>query len=413
MMGGMSESSYRPSREILNKYAQILINFALWSGEGIRKGDVVVVSIPEAAKPLLWELQEVILKAGGHMIARFSPDGEDRRTMGGRMFFELANEDQLDWFPEKYMKGLIEEADHWVSIIADDDPHALKGIDSAKIMRKQLAMKPAMDWRTDKEHQGKLTWTLALYGTESMAKEADMSLEEYWNEIITACYLDEADPVAKWKEIAAETGRVKDALDAMPIDKLHVEAEDTDLWITLGEKRLWKGGEGRNIPSFEVFTSPDCRYTEGHIRFSEPLYLYGQKASGIKLWFEKGRVVKLEAEEGKEVLEEMIKVENADRVGEFSLTDGRMSKITKFMANTLFDENVGGPQGNTHLALGRSYEDVLDGDVSALTKEESEALGFNDSVVHTDIMSTTKRTVTAVMKDGTEQVIYDDGKFLV
>lgn len=102
-----------------------------------------------------------------------------------------------------------------------------------------------------------------------------------------------------------------------------------------------------------------------------------------------------------------------DRIGEYSLTDSRHSRITKFMAETLFDENMGGPYGNTHLALGMSYRDTYAGDVSKLTDAEADELGFNDSSVHTDIISTTKRTVTAHLKDGSEKVIYKDGQFVL
>ena len=107
----------------------------------------------------------------------------------------------------------------------------------------------------------------------------------------------------------------------------------------------------------------------------------------------------------------MIATKNANKVGEYSLTDSRHSRITKFMAETLFDENMGGPYGNTHMALGMSYRDTYAGDVSKLTTKEAERLGFNDSSVHTDIISTTKRTVTAHLKDGKTKVIYKDGRF--
>lgn len=404
---------YRPDQKTLKKYADVLIKFALNGGEGVKKGEVVVLGVPESAKALLWELQTAVLESGAHYLVRFAPDGEDRRTMGGRLFFELASDEQLNFFPDKYLKGLIDQSDHWVSILADEDPNALDGIENSKIMKKQSAMKPFMKWRNEKEHAGKFTWTLALFGTPAMAKEAGLSLEDYWHEIIQACYLDTEDPIAEWKKLTAEIHRVQQILNEMKIKKLHVEAEDTDLWITMGEGRKWLGGGGRNIPSFEIFTSPDARFTEGSIRFNQPLYLYGQKAEGIRLWFEKGRVVKIEAKKGQPVLEEMIKVKDADRVGEFSLTDGRISRITKFMANTLFDENVGGPQGNTHLALGMSYKDTYTGDLQGKTDEAWEKLGYNDSVVHTDIMSTTERKVTAILEDGSQKVIYESGKFLV
>ena len=107
----------------------------------------------------------------------------------------------------------------------------------------------------------------------------------------------------------------------------------------------------------------------------------------------------------------MIATEGADRVGEFSLTDRRFSRITRFMAQTLYDENVGGPFGNTHVALGRSYQDAYAGDPGEVAVEEWKRLGFNSSSVHTDIVSTTDRVVTATLRGGEQRVIYRDGEF--
>src|SRR3989338_941026 len=107
----------------------------------------------------------------------------------------------------------------------------------------------------------------------------------------------------------------------------------------------------------------------------------------------------------------MIATKGADKVGEYSLTDKRFSRITKFMADTLFDENMGGPEGNTHLALGAPYKEAYAGDISKLTRKQFAALGFNDSSVHTDIISTTRRTVTAHLKGGAQKVIYKHGQF--
>jgi aminopeptidase len=122
-------------------------------------------------------------------------------------------------------------------------------------------------------------------------------------------------------------------------------------------------------------------------------------------------VTEASAEENEPVLTEMIATEGADKIGEFSLTDRRMSRITRFMAHTLYDENVGGSFGNTHIALGRSYQDAYDGDPSEVPHARWAELGFNDSTVHTDVVSTADRVVTATLRDGSERVIYRDGEF--
>ena len=402
--------SHTPSQQVLERYADVLINFALGGGSGVKRGDVVRIAAHEAAKPLYVELHRAVWRAGAHAIGHYVADDDGAFNLS-RDFYELANDEQIDFFAAKYMRGVVDQMDHQVSVLSDSDMHALEGIDPALIMSNGRSMKPAMDWRTEKENAGNFTWTLGLYGTAAMAAEAGLSEQEYWQQITDACFLDEEDPIARWREVAAQIGEYVQRLNSLPIERLHVEGEDVDLHITLGERRQWVGGSGRNIPSFEIFTSPDWRGTEGWIAFNQPLYRYGNLVKGIRLRFADGRVVEASAEQNEQVITEMVATENADKVGEFSLTDRRFSRITKFMAETLYDENVGGPFGNTHIALGKSYHDCYAGDPGSVAHAEWERLGFNESSVHTDIVSTTDRSVTATLGDGTERVIYAGGEF--
>jgi aminopeptidase len=402
--------SYVPPQEILERYADVLVNFALGGGRGVQPGEVVRIASAESAKPLYAELSKAVWRAGGHVIGAYRPDDDDQINIS-RDFYEIADDAQLDHFNSDYMRGLVDGMDHQVTVLAESDPHALDTVEPAKIMRNGAAMRPLLDWRGEKENAGRFSWTLGLYGTPAMAAEAEMDLEEYWEQIIHACFLDSEDPIARWREVGEQVSQSRARLDALEIDRLHIEGEDADLWISVGEQRRWLGGRGRNIPSFEIFTSPDWRGTEGWIYCNQPLYRYGNLVKGIKLTFAGGRVVEASAEENEPVLTEMIATDGADRIGEFSLTDRRLSRITRFMAHTLYDENVGGRFGNTHIALGRSYQDAYDGDPSAVPAERWEELGFNDSTVHTDIVSTTDRLVTATLRDGSERVIYRDGEF--
>jgi aminopeptidase len=411
--------SYTPTDKVLKKYADVLINFALGGGKGIKKGEVVRVSAAESAKPLFNAVCMAIVDAGGHVISNYGPDdekGDKRRNESfSRYFYEHAEPHQIQYFPKKYLKGLADTIDHSVYILSDADPHALKGVDPKKIMQRGVSLKPFKDLLNEKEWAGKFTWTIGLYGTPAMAKEAGLSEKEYWNQIIKACFLDEKNPIKKWKAVYEDIEKYRGRLNALSpkIDRLHAKGPDMDMWYTLGEKRAWHAGSGRNIPSFEIFTSPDWRGTNGWIKFNQPLYRYGNKITGIELEFKNGLVVKSKAKTNEKLLKEMIATKGANRIGEYSLTDRRHSRITKFMAETLYDENMGGPFGNTHLALGMSYRDTFAGDVSKLTTKQAEKLGFNDSSVHTDIISTTRRTVTAHLKDGSEKVIYKDGEFVL
>ena len=398
---------YTPQTNILERYADVLINFALGGGAGIKAGDVVLLCVPECARPMLQPLHDAVLKSGGHPVVDIIPDGLQRS------FFQLANDEQINYRPMKRLLGTVEDCDHRLYMIAEHEKYELAGIDGSKVMNRFKTIKPYREAMQKKENEGNFTWTLGLYGTEAMASFAGMSLEEYWSEIINACYLDDENPIKRWQETEATLHTLSKKLTDMEIEWVHVVGEDADIKVKIGEKRKWLAGSGRNIPSFEVFTSPDWRGTSGWIRYNMPLSYQSNIIKWIKLEFKDGLVVNATATENEKLLKEMIAQKDADKAGEFSLTDRRLSRITKFMGETLYDENVGGPFGNTHIALGMAYKDAYTGDVANTTQGEWERLGYNDSVVHTDMMSTTNRTVTATLKDGTEKVIYRDGEFVI
>ncbi len=409
-MANKKSSKYVPPKKILEKYADVLINFALGSGKGIKKGDVVQLSVQEAAKPLYIELCKAVWKKGGHVRHQFiATNDEDNRFE--HHFYHYAEEHQLRFSPTKFMREFVKLIDHNVHILANTDKKALSSVDPKKIMRAGEYRKKISEWFVEKENKGKFTWTIGLYGTEAMAKEAGLTLEEYWQEIINACFLDQKNPVKKWKEVFKDLERYRQRLNKLEIDRLHVLGKDVDLWVKIGEKRRWNGGSGRNIPSFELFTSPDWRGTNGWIKFNQPLYRYGNLITGIELEFENGVVVKSKAKKNEKLLKQMIATKNANKIGEFSMTDKRFSRISKFMAETLYDENIGGPNGNSHLALGNAYHDCFSGNSTKNTKTDWKRLGFNSSSVHTDIITTTPRIITAYLKNGKQKVIYRNGQY--
>ncbi|MFS8159189.1 MAG: aminopeptidase [Candidatus Roizmanbacteria bacterium] len=395
--------------QILTNYSHVLIDFALGSGEGIRPGDIVYLTYDEPAKPLALKVYTRILEKGGMPILKMA--SEDFQ----KILYLKASDLQLSFFPENYMKSLVDTIDHRIYLMADKNPLFLQSIDPAKIMKSQSANQKLKKWLFEKEDAGGLTWTLCLYGTPGLARQAGLSIQDYWDQIIRACYLDREDPVGEWKRTYKEMADVKKRLNILcpDIDKLHVEALDTDLWIRLGDKRKFIDGGGANIPSFELFTSPDWRGTEGKIFFDLPLYRYGTIIRDIHLEFKNGMIVSSKAGVNQQVLQELLSQKNANKVGEFSITDKRFSRINKFMATTLFDENFGGEFGNTHLAVGSSYHDTYTGDIKAMKDKDWEKLGFNDSPEHTDIIATHDRTVTAHLKNGVELVIYRGGEYRV
>jgi len=403
----------KPDETLLKKYAQVMVQYALNNGKGMNKGDTVFLVGQEIAKNLFMAIAKEVYDAGGNLITNYQPNNV-RDTSLVRYLLQNGSDEQIGFFAKPYWQGIVEATDHILFIISEPDIHYLEDLPAAKISKMNSARAPYMKMREKKEQEGKLSWSLCLYGTQSMADEAGLSLKEYWEQIIEACYLREDDPVAKWKRVQAEIEEIKDKLDALPIDTLHIKGDDVDLHIKIGEHRKWLSGGGKNIPSFEIFTSPDWRGTNGSIRFNQPLYYSGKRIAGVSLRFENGIVVESSATENQDALKEMIAQENADKVGEFSLTDKRHSRITKFMATTLFDENMGGEFGNTHIALGNAYKDTFTGDMATVSDEQWAEMGYNSCPkVHTDIISTTNRTVTAILRDGSEKTIYRNGQFEV
>jgi len=389
----------------LKSYAKVLVDFALGSGRGVKKGEVVLLQYDQPALPLALAVFTRILEKKANPILKQHDENFDK------LFFTIADDKQLRFFPAKYQKALVETIDHRIYLLADENPLYLKNVDPRKIAAANLAKKPLRQWLNEKEDKGKYTWTLALYGTLGLAKQAGLSIDQYWRQIEAACYLNEADPIKKWQQAFGEIDRLLKILNRLPIKTIRVQAKQTDLTYSLGEKRCFLGGSGRNIPSFEIFTSPDWRGTNGHIYFDLPLYRWGNVAKGIYLEFKNGLLIKAKAEKNESVLKQISKQKNANKVGEFSLTDKRLSKINRFMANTLYDENFGGKYGNTHLALGASYHDCYRGAAGKLKALDWQRLGFNDSAEHTDIIATSDRTVTVTLTNGAKKIIYRNGSF--
>lgn len=399
---------FTPDKKILENYAKVMIDFALGKGKGVQKGQVVYLQYDSEALPLALAVYKRILEKGAHPMVKGIEESFQKTA------YEVANDDQLKFFPKDYSQALVNTIDHRIYLIAPTDPFLLKGVDPKKIMVSNSGDKRLFrKWLFEKEDQGKLTWTLCLYGTEGMAKESGISLEEFWGEIIKACYLGSDDPISIWKKTFKQINDLKKKLNDLPVDRYHMISEKTDLYIKLGEKRQWQGGGGANIPSFEIFTSPDWRGVNGKIFFNFPLYRYGNIIKNIQLEFKDGVVIKATADKNEKLLREMISQKNADKIGEFSLTDRRFSKISKFMANTLYDENFGGEFGNSHLAVGTSYHDCYNGNVKKMTEKDWKDLGFNESVEHCDIINTNPKTVEAILNDGTKKVIYKNGLFVL
>ncbi len=398
---------YKPSPKILEKYSDVLVNFALNNGKGVKKDELVMLQVSESAKDFLPYLMKSIYGSGVHCLLEYMPEGIEQ------YYYRYADDRQLKFLPTKIFLEKAESIDHMLRILSLEDPCELSNIDPKKIILNKSSLKPFRDRLDTKENMGKFSWTLGLYGTEGMAKEAGISLKSCWEQIIKACYLDKLNPIDEWKRVYKKMELTRRTLSNLDIESLNIKGRGIDLNVKIGKKRKWVVSSGQNIPSFEVFVSPDWRGTEGMVEFNKPVYKDGILIEGIKLEFREGKVVRYSAKKNMKCLAALIKTKNGEKIGEFSLTDRRVSRIDKFMAHIMYDENFAGDNGNFHIALGKSFQESYAGDISKMKKKDWEDLGFNDSAVHTDIISSTSRVVTARLRSGKERVIYKDGCFVL
>jgi len=232
-------------------------------------------------------------------------------------------------------------------------------------------------------------WCLTLWPTAAGAQQASMGTTEFAAFVRRALFLDRGDATAAWSELRHFQSRLIERLQAAR--ELRIEAEGTDLTLSVGG-RTWINSDGRrNMPSGEVFTGPVETSAEGPIRFTIPSSPRGVEVDGIELELREGRVVAARAERGEEYLKATLATdEGAARLGEIGI--GTNFGIDRPVGAILFDEKIG---GTVHLAVGRSYP---------------ETGGTNESAVHWDMICDLRRGGT-LYADG--EPIQRDGRFLV
>ena len=391
----------------LKKYADVL----LWGLEIAREtklapGHSILVRADLAAMPLVEVLYAKLLEQGAHPILRLSAPENIQQT-----YYKLASEDQLAFIPygEEELLGNVQGL---ISIRAPKSLTHLQKIKAEKLAYAAKAMVRLKNITNRREALGEYSWCLTIYPTPELAAYAGTTPEAYARQVVKACYLDVKDPVAKWRETYQEVTAVKSWLNGLNIKTLEVVGAGCDFSVGLGEKRQWLGISGRNVPSFEIFTSPDLNATRGHFFADQPSFRDGNIITDAHLEFRDGKVVRSRAKTGGGYLKSQLNAdEGAGYVGEFSLTDKRFSKISAFMANTLYDENFGGRYGNCHVAVGSAYLNAYAGDCAALSAADIKALGFNSSSIHWDLINTGNKVVTAVLPGGKRTVIYENGMF--
>ena len=276
------------------KYADVMI----WAMETARRNgkfkpyDSVLLRSDLSALPLARALYAKLIARRYNVILRMNAPEDFSKE-----FYLNADDKQLAFVAagEKEFQGGINGL---ISLRAPEDLTHLKTVDPARIAKSAVAHKPLREILDLREQKGLFAWTLCNYPTEELAKRAGLSVREYASQVARACFLNEKDPVKKWQEVTKQITEIGKWLSAMPIQTLRVESAHMDFEVLLGEKRRFVSGGGCNIPSFEIFTSPDWRGTRGVYFADLSSYRSGNYVKGIKLEFKNGRAVKATAQQG-------------------------------------------------------------------------------------------------------------------
>jgi aminopeptidase len=363
--------------ERLRRLAEVLVSY---SG-GVRAGDLVVLQGPMHVEPLLEQLYAAVLQAGGHPTVRCAPELED-------LLFAEGSDAQIEWQTPAEQQD-IEQTDVWIVIDAPSNTKALTSVEPEREARVQRARLPLRERYLERALAGELRWVLTAYPTNAAAQDAEMSLAQYKELVYAAAFLDDGDPVARWRAFAGELERVAELLNTK--QELRFVAEGTDLTFAVGGDRTWLPSDGHeNFPDGEVFTAPLDDSAEGEITFTFPAVFSGRQVDDVRLRFHEGQVVDASASRGEEFLREMVALDDgARRVGELAF--GLNDAVRVFTRNILFDEKIG---GTMHLALGSAYP---------------ECGGTNRSALHWDMICDL-RSGGEVYADG--ELVYRDGRFL-
>lgn len=358
--------------DLIGRWADLLADYCLQ----VAPGETILIGSDWDGRPLVEACARAVIVRGGHPLVRLDLPGLSA------FFLENASESQLNHLPPTALMEAV-AADGRIRIAAESDTRALSRVNPARQATLDRARDPI------RRAAGRRRWVLTQYPTAAYAEAAGMSLGEYEAYVSSAMFLDRDDPMAAWQDLGRRQARLVEFMSG--VREVRIEADGTDLTLSVAG-RTWINSNGRrNMPSGEIFTGPIEESATGHLRCAFPVLRSGRRLSGIALEFAAGTVVSARADEGEEYLLAMLDLDpGARRLGELGL--GLNPGIDRFTGSILYDEKIG---GTVHLALGSSYP---------------ETGGTNVSALHWDLIVDSRKggRITAdgrvVMEDGTWRV---------
>jgi aminopeptidase len=365
----------------LARYADLVVNFAA----NVQPGQIVAIGSEIGKEDLTRALAASAYRAGAKFVDVSYFDLHVKRAR-----LEHADEDTLDFVPSWLGERVLElgrQRSARIGLTGPSFPGLLDDVDPARAGRDQL---PMVKENGQVVNEGTTNWTAVPAPTLAWAQlvhpdlppdEARVRLDE---QIIRVCRLDEEDPVAAWEERMDLLTRTSEALTSRRFDAVRFRGEGTDLTVGLLPSSKWLAAKFTtvdgivhrpNLPSEEIFTTPDPQRADGIVRATKPLVVGGSIIDGLEVEFRDGKVVRIDAEHNAEVLRGYAAHDDgASRLGEVALVDGdgRIGALDTIFYDTLLDENAA-----SHIAIGRAY---------AFGAGEEDQGRINLSDIHIDFM---------------------------
>jgi aminopeptidase len=398
--------------DVLERYADLIVSV----GANVQPDQVLAVEAQLEAQPLVHAIARRAYEKGARYVDVQYFDGDVKRIRA-----EDAREETLDWVPPwlgRRMELLGDLDAARCVLVPLVPPGLLDGVDPARAGLDRLpTIKETFKTIDDRS----IAWTLSPFPTRAWARmvypevDAAEGLDLLWGDVVHVCRLDEPDPARAWHDRIDEIFQVAGRLDALDLDALHFEGPGTDLTVGLlpSSRFAKEGGSSQtrtgvrhvpNIPTEEVYTTPDPERTHGIVTATKPLDVAGSLVTGLRVRFEGGRAVAIDADANADALRGRCAVdEGAARLGEVALVDreSRIGQLGRTFFTTLLDENAA-----SHLALGDAYSSPI--------ADDADLPRINASAVHIDFMiGSDDVSVTGTTKSGERVPILRGGSWQI
>ncbi len=411
----------RSFQENLEAYAELAVQVGL----NLQPGQRLWLSVsgdPAATAPITREVVKKAYQAGARYVHTTI---QDEQLSAIRL--KYAPDDSLEEYPTWNTTGMLEYSHNGDAFLAISgvSPDYLSGIDPQKIGLVQKVASQHNQEVSELRGKGAMNWSVIAVATPSWAAKvfpdapAAEQIDLLWEAIFKACRVDQDNPTAAWEAHVNKLIEQREKFTAKQYSALKFTGPGTDLTVGLVPNHRWMGGDlsalngivcRPNLPTEEIFTLPHRENVNGVVTASMPLNLRGTLLEDFSFTFENGRVVKATARQGEAVLNSLLETDDgARRLGEVALVphSSPLSQMGHLFYNTLYDENAA-----SHIALGRAYNDTLQGG-TAMSMEEFTAAGGNNSMIHVDFMiGSSEMDVDGIRADGTAEPVMRQGEWV-